>query len=238
MSPKLSLIIPSYNDRDRLIRSCRTCAEYIKAQQLSAEIIVVDDGSLAEQAVQASDIPPEVKLLRNPENLGKGGALRLGVLKAQGALIIFTDSDLPFTLEPLSRTISLLDEGNDIVIGDRLHSESQCRTTVTPLRQLSSLVFTFLVNVLIGLPFKDTQCGYKGYRAPVAVELFRTGIINSFAFDVETLVIALNRGYKIVSQPINLVNNETTTVRVGRHGLQIMRDLLRIKIRDLFGYYR
>lgn len=238
MSPQLSLVIPSYNDRERIVRTCKMCVEHVASHRLDAEIIVVDDGSDPMRAIQASDVSAEIRILRNPRNLGKGGAIRHGVLDARGEIIVFTDSDLPFTLDPLARTIELLNQGYDIVIGDRLHPESQCRTHVSWIRQLSSLVFTFLVNVVIGLPFKDTQCGYKGYRAAVAKDLFKTGLIQSFAFDVEILLIAVRRGYRIVSLPIHLVNNDTTTVRLGRHGREIIRDILRIKLYDLQGRYR
>jgi len=237
MSPQLSLIIPSYNDRERVVRSCKACVEYMDAHKLNAEIIVVDDGSDPQHRIQSSDVDPKIRILRNPKNLGKGAAIRNGVLNAGGEIIVFTDSDLPFTLEPVGQMMKLLTQSYDIVIGDRLHPESQSYTHVSWMRRFSSLVFTFLVNVVIGLPFGDTQCGYKGYRATVAKELFKTGCINSFAFDVEILLIAVRRGYRVATQPIHLVNNETTTVRLGRHGYEIIRDLFRIKLYDLLGWY-
>jgi dolichyl-phosphate beta-glucosyltransferase len=238
MNPQLSLIIPSYNDRERTLRSCKICVEYMASHQINAEIIIVDDGSDPQQAIHATDVNAGVRILRNPKNLGKGGAIRHGVLEARGEIIVFTDSDLPFTLEPLPQTIELLNQGYDIVIGDRLHPKSECRTAVSWMRRISSQVFTFLVNAVIGLPFRDTQCGYKGYRAVVAKELFKTGLIQSFSFDVEILLIAFRRGYRIATQPIYLVNNETTTVRLGRHGREIIRDILRIRLYDLMGRYR
>src|SRR6266581_1051048 len=108
MSPQLSLVIPSYNERERIVRSCKMCVEHMASLQLDAEIIVVDDGSDPGQAIQASDVNSEIRILRNPRNLGKGGAIRHGVLEARGEIIVFTDSDLPFTLEPLAQTIELL----------------------------------------------------------------------------------------------------------------------------------
>jgi glycosyltransferase involved in cell wall biosynthesis len=210
----------------------------VASHQLDAEIIVVDDGSDPGQAVQASEVGSRIKILRNTKNLGKGGAIRHGVLEASGEMIVFTDSDLPFTLEPVTQTIKLLNQGYDIVIGDRLHPESKCQTHVSWIRRLSSQMFTFLVNVVIGLPFRDTQCGYKAYRSAVAKDLFKTGVIESFSFDVEMLLIAVRRGYRIISQPIHLVNNETTTVRLGKHGREIIRDILLIKLHDLSGRYR
>jgi dolichyl-phosphate beta-glucosyltransferase len=238
MDPRISLILPSYNDAERVARSCRTCSDYIKAHSLSAEIIVVDDGSDPSRAVQPRGLPSDVRLLRNSKNLGKGGALRRGVAAARGEKILYTDSDLPFGLEPIQPTLDLLEQGYDIVMGDRLHPQSRCETNVRLARRLSSVVFTFLVNSVIGLAFRDTQCGFKGYRAEAAKRLYGTGVIDSFAFDVELLLIAVRRRYRIISQPVRLLNNETTTVRLGRHGREIILDLIRIKVRDLLGSYR
>jgi dolichyl-phosphate beta-glucosyltransferase len=238
MERQVSLIILSYNDRERLIASCKVCVEYLSTHHLDVEIIVVDDGSHPSRAAQPSELGGDIRLIRNAKNLGKGGAVRTGVQAARGRKIIFTDSDLPFTLEPLARTDQLLEGGYDVVIGNRLHPESRCEATVGFIRRLSSKLFTFLVNTFIGLPFQDTQCGYKGYRRDAAHDLYGSSVINSFAFDVEILLIARRRGYRIASLPLRLVNNDSTTVRLGPHGLQIIRDLIFIKIRDLLGRYR
>jgi dolichyl-phosphate beta-glucosyltransferase len=237
MPPELSIIVPTYNDRERVVITAREIVEYFKANDMNAELLVVDDGSEPGHGAQPEEFGDEVQFIQNPENLGKGGAIRTGMMAARGAKIVFMDSDLPFTLEPLPKTIELLDD-NDIVIGDRLHPESSCATEVTAMRKLSSNVFTMLVNFIMGLNFKDTQCGYKGFRSDIARELFGAGIIDSFAFDVEILLIACRRKLKIVSQPVRLVNNESTTVRLGKHSLQILRDLIRVRWRDLTGKYR
>jgi dolichyl-phosphate beta-glucosyltransferase len=223
----LSLILPSYNQRERTSRSSAQAAAFL-AERFpgAAELIVVDDGSRPAEALEAADLPDGVVLIRLPRNLGKGGALRAGVERARGAHVVFTDSDLPFTLEPIETTLAWLAEGADVVIGDRLHPESVFSVRASPLRRLSSLVYTFLVNHLLGLDYADTQCGYKGYRAAAAKQLFERLRVTSFAFDAELLLRAQKRGYVVRRQPVRLVHDQDTSVRLGRHAPRMLADVL------------
>jgi len=189
---------------------------------------VVDDGSKPEQRLEERDLPERTKLVRHVRNEGKGSAVRSGILDARGEYVIFTDSDLPFTLEPLATTVTWLREGADVVIGDRLLAESEGIADVTPMRRLSSVVFTFMVTRMVGLPFTDTQCGYKGYRLRAAHQLYARLRTLSFAFDVEILARARALGYSIRRQPLRLVNNADTTVRLSRHAPRMLFDMARI----------
>jgi len=191
---------------------------------------VVDDGSRPEEALAASDLPAATVFLRHDRNLGKGGALRTGVLRARGAYVVFTDSDLPFSLDPVPATLTALSEGADIVIGDRLHPDSVARVEVGPLRRLSSAVYTWMVHHALDLPFPDTQCGYKGYRLAVARDLFGRLRVTSFAFDAEILMRARAAGYRIVRQPVHLVHNEDSSVSLARHAPGMMLDMARLAI--------
>jgi len=193
-----------------------------------AELIVVDDGSRPDQSLKSSDLPERTKFVQHVRNQGKGGAVRSGILDARGEYIVFTDSDLPFTLEPLAATAAALADGVDLVIGDRLLPDSECLAEVTPMRQLSSAVFTFMVMRVVGLPFRDTQCGYKGYRRRAAHHLYARLDTLSFAFDVEILARAICMGFAIQRQPVRLVNNEATTVRLSRHAPHMLFDMARI----------
>ena len=227
--PPFSLVIPTYNQRQQAIASAIEARAHLDAVFGSrAELIVVDDGSRADEALASSDFPDRVKLIRHVRNQGKGGAVRSGILDARGEYVVFTDSDLPFTLDPLEGTASALADGADVVIGDRLMPESECLAEVTPMRQLSSAVFTFMVTKLVGLPFRDTQCGYKGYRRRPAHQLYARLDTLSFAFDVEVLARAVCLGYSIQRQPLRLVNNDATTVRLSRHAPHMLFDMARI----------
>lgn len=203
----------------------------------AAELIVVDDGSRPEQVPLASELPPGTALVALPANEGKGGAVRAGVLRARAEFVLFTDSDLPFGLEPIPTTLAWLRDGTDIVIGDRLLPESECAAPVTAMRRLSSATFTWVVKHLVGLRLPDTQCGYKGYTTRVARSLFSALEIRSFAFDVEILRRALSAGYTVRRQPLTLMHNEDTSVRLSQHAPQMFADTLRIAWRYRTGHY-
>ncbi len=236
--PTLSLVIPSYNQRERATRAAHEALAFLRGTvDAAAEVVVVDDGSRHGEVPTEAELPADAVLLRHPKNLGKGGAVRTGVLAARGAHVIFTDSDLPFSLEPIPTTLRWLQEGADVVIGDRLLPESECAVDVTPMRRLSSAVFTFMVRRVVGIDFRDTQCGYKGYRAAAARRIFEPLEVTSFAFDVEVLVWALRSGYTVRRQPLRLVHNEDTSVRLSRHAPQMLLDMARIGWRARMGRY-
>jgi len=237
-TPTLSLIIPSYNQRERATHAAREAHAFLgRSVDPAVEILLVDDGSRPTEVPAPQDLPSSVVVLRHETNLGKGGAIRTGVLAARGRFVLFTDSDLPFSLEPVATTLAWLADDADIVIGDRLLPDSECAVDVTPLRRLSSVVFTAMVRRWVGLPFDDTQCGYKGYRTEVARRLYEPLQVTSFAFDVEVLVRACKSGYRIRRQPLRLVHNEDTSVRLSRHAPQMLMDMARIGWRARMGRY-
>lgn len=236
--PTLSLIIPAYNQRVRSTRAAATAKAFLDERFGDrAELIMVDDGSEPEQALQQHELPPGTVLVSLPRNLGKGGAVRSGVLRARGDYVIFTDSDLPFSLEPIDLTLRWLGEDADMVIGDRLHPESVAAIEVGFARQLSSVVYTWIVNRILGLDYADTQCGYKGYRAAVAKRLFAPLQVTSFAFDPEILLRAHKAGYRVRRQPLRLVHDEDTSVRLTRHAPRMLADVVRIAWRARRGIY-
>jgi dolichyl-phosphate beta-glucosyltransferase len=237
-TPILSLVIPAYNQRERTVAGAHQAAEYLSETFDDAyELIVVDDGSEAGREVRREDLPPGTSFHRHPRNFGKGGAIRTGVLNAHAPYVVFTDSDLPFSLDPIPTTLAWLQEGADVVIGDRELPESKCETNVTFMRRLSSFAFTFMVRRVVGLDFWDTQCGYKGYRTEVARRLYLMLGIQSFAFDVEILARAVRTGCTIRRQPLSLMHNEDSSVRLQRHAPQMLADMLVIAWRLRRGEY-
>ena len=225
----LSLVIPVFNQRTRTARSVEQALRWLADRYAGgAELIVVDDGSRPDETLSGKDLSPDVVLVRHDRNLGKGGAIRSGVARARGAYVVFTDSDLPFSLEPIEATLATLRGGADIVIGDRLHPESSATAPVGPLRRLSSAVYTWLVNHALGLDYADTQCGYKGYRAAAAQALFGRLRVTSFAFDAELLLRAHAAGMRVVRQPVRLVHNEDSSVSLYRHAPGMLWDVARL----------
>lgn len=231
-------MIPSYNQRERTRRAVVEAAATLAALPGErTELIVVDDGSQAGNGIQAEDMPPGAVFVGLRENQGKGGAVRAGMARAQGDCVIFTDSDLPFSLEPLATTLAWLRADADVVIGDRLLPESECAAEVTGMRKLSSAVFTFMVKRLCGLDYDDTQCGYKGYRNAVAKDLYARLETTSFSFDVEILMRAKKAGYRVRRQPLRLLHNDDTSVSLSRHAPRMIADTLRIAWRGVRGHY-
>jgi dolichyl-phosphate beta-glucosyltransferase len=231
-------VIPAYNQRARTRHAAAEAAAVLTAlPNERAELIVVDDGSRPGEEIRPTDLPAGTVCVGLPRNAGKGSALRAGIARARGDLIVFTDSDLPFSLDPLPTTLAWLRDDADIVIGDRLLPASQCDAPVTPMRRLSSAVFTFMVKRLCGLDLDDTQCGYKGYRGPIAKALFARLETTSFAFEVEILLRAKRAGYRIRRQPLRLVHNEDSSVRLSAHAPRMMADTLRIAWRNALGHY-
>jgi glycosyltransferase involved in cell wall biosynthesis len=226
---ELSIVIPAFNQRVRTTRSAEHALRWLGDRIPGrSELIVVDDGSRPEEALTAEALSPDVVLVRHDRNLGKGGAIRTGITRARGAYVVFTDSDLPFSLEPIETTLATLRGGADVVIGDRLHPESSATTPVGPLRRLSSAVYTWLVNHALGLDYADTQCGYKGYRAAAAQALFSRLRVTSFAFDAELLLRAHAAGMRVVRQPVRLVHNEDSSVSLFRHAPGMLWDVARL----------
>src|SRR5258708_36615410 len=137
---EVSLVIPTFNQRTRTIHTAQEAERWLQARLgAGGEVIVVDDGSTGAPVLDAGDLPPGVQLVRHPKNLGKGGAVRTGVSRPRGAYIVFTDSDLPFSLDPLPTPLAWLRDGADIVIANRLHPEPAAAVAVGPLRNLSRI---------------------------------------------------------------------------------------------------
>ncbi|HUG54433.1 MAG TPA: glycosyltransferase [Vicinamibacteria bacterium] len=226
---ELSLIIPTFNQRARTLRAVQDASAWLEARfGARAELIVVDDGSDPGEALAEADLPPGVVVVRHPRNLGKGGAVRSGMARTRGEYVAFTDSDLPFSLEPLGDTLARLRDGADIVIGDRLHPDSVASVSVSRARRLSSVVYTWMVQHALGLDYADTQCGYKGYRGAVARDLFGRLRVTSFAFDAELLLRAQAAGYRVSRQPVRLLHNDDSSVRLARHAPRMLIDMVRL----------
>lgn len=222
-------MIPTYRQRARTRRALAAAAGYLAGlTDETAELIVVDDGSPPGERIATEDLPAGTRLLHYRPNRGKGAALRVGIAEASAGLIIVTDSDLPFALDAIPQTLRMLRQGADLVIGDRHHPESECDVEASWTRKLSSWAFTFAVQRLVGLDCRDTQCGYKGYRAAVAKELFSRLETERYAFDVEILSRATRAGYVIRRQPVRLIHDEDSAIRLHRDAPRVALDTLRI----------
>jgi dolichyl-phosphate beta-glucosyltransferase len=237
MTPELSVVLPCYRSASLAIRSVERLAAYLGGTGLSWEVIVVDDGG--------GDFPNDpwnpdgsARLIRLPINCGKGAAVGAGMRAARGWVRIFTDVDLPYDLTLLPVMAQYIRErGFHVVIGDRTLPGSSYHGEISTARRLASLVFSEFVGRLVTGGFFDTQCGLKALRGDVADALFGLRRLDRFAFDVELVYLSLRHKLDIKRIPVQLRNNETSTVRVGRDALRGVVDVLRIKYHQLRGHY-
>ena len=228
----LSIVIPAYNEESRLPKTFDRILGWLEEQRLKfREIIVVDDGSrdaTAGVVEEYSKPPSPIRLLRNPGNKGKGYAVRHGVLDAGGEWILYTDADLSTPIEELQKLEAAAAQQNAVIaIGSRAVDRSLVAVHQSPFREYSGRFFNVVMRAVTGLPFHDTQCGFKLYRADAAKAVFSRQEQDGFSFDVEDLVIAKKLGLRAVEVPVRWANVEGTKVTLAQ-GLKSFTDLLQI----------
>jgi glycosyltransferase involved in cell wall biosynthesis len=239
----LSVVIPAYNEQERLPGTLEAVLAYLAAGNWSGfEILVVDDGSTdatREVVEQFRRSHPEVHLLANPGNRGKGYSVRHGMLRAEGDWVLFTDADLSAPIEELDKLLAAARrEQADIAIGSRALDRSLIGVHQSWFREQAGRVFNLVMRLLVGLPFWDTQCGFKLFSARAAREVFRRVRLERFGFDVEALFIARLLGFRTVEVPVRWSHAEGTKVRMWKDSVNMFLDLIRIRTNQLRGSYQ
>lgn len=227
----LSLVIPTYNDAQRIAQTLDVVTGFLTRQGRPFEVIVVNDGSEDQTVAMVCAYArshAEVRLITLPRNQGKGAAVRAGVLAARGELVCFCDADLAIPLTHLEGLVSRLRRDADVVIASRALAQSSMQVPQDPLRRMMSRAFNLVVRTVFGMPYRDTQCGFKGFRREAAQAIFARARIDSFAFDVELLLIARVLGHTVVEMPVDVANSRLTTVSLAAHASRIWRDLWQI----------
>lgn len=237
-SVRLSLVIPAYEEEGRIsetIAQVRTgLAIYHDVGDL--EIVVVDDGSNDATARVAREAGAD-QVLVQPQNRGKGAAVRSGVAAANGRTIAFTDADLAYSPDQLIAFVDAVESGYDVVIGNRHHDDTATLQKTSTLRSLGSRVVNMAANLLLLGNYRDTQCGCKAFRADVAKLVLGAGRIDGFAFDLEILHLVERYGFTMRELPVEVVNSDTSTVSAVRDGLIVLGDILRVRRASRRGYY-
>jgi len=236
----LFVIIPAYNEEARIKNTLEKIHSYLKNQDYTYEIIIVNDGSTDNTWALVNEIAQkikEVRILKNEKNRGKGFTIKKGFLNAKGKYLLFTDADLSTPIEEVEKLISWLKKGYDIAIGSRALKESHIQIHQPWYRELAGRIFNLFVQAMAVPGIKDTQCGFKCFTQKAALEICERQKIEKFSFDVEMLYIGRKLGYKIKEVPICWFNNPHTKVNFLKDGYRMCLDLIRIRLNELKGMY-
>ena len=240
----LSVVIPAYNEEQRLGSSLERILHYLKPRGRPFELVVVDDGSedrtseIAQEFGAKGDPEWSLRLFVNDGNRGKGYSVRRGMLEAQGAYALLTDADLSSPIEEISKLEKEVVDGNcDIAFGSRDLKESDVQVRQSWFRENSGKIFNRLVRLSTGLPFADTQCGFKLFKMSSCREFFEKQTIEGLSFDVEILYMARNRGLTLKEVPVVWRHSEGSRVRFAPDAFQMAWDLFKIRWNDARGRY-
>lgn len=226
---KISVIIPAYNEAEEIKATLDRIVNYFSQKGLNFEVIVVDDGSGDQTKELVKEKMAEyemVRLLSNGENRGKGFSVRRGALEATGEWILFMDADLSTTPEEFEKFLEPM-KNHDIVIGSRAAPGAEIKIRQPILRELAGRFFNKIVRFYLGLPYHDTQCGFKCFNKKAKI-LFEGQKLEGWVFDVELLYLAKKFGFKVAEAPITWVNDPTSTVKPSDF-FSILRDLRTVK---------
>jgi dolichyl-phosphate beta-glucosyltransferase len=213
---------------------------YCRGAGRTFELILVDDGSkdaTSSLGSKLADEFPELRLIRLAANHGKGYAVRTGVVNAIGCTVLFADADGATPIEEIERLESALDSGADVAVGSRALRAEGIRVHAKLYRHFIGRTFHFLVEWLADGGVKDTQCGFKLFSSTVAQDLFSRMRMNGFSFDVEVLVMARRRGYRVAEVPVNWTHQPGSKVRLTLDSVRMAADLVRIRAHCLSGEY-
>jgi dolichyl-phosphate beta-glucosyltransferase len=245
LTRSISIIIPAYNEEKRLPATLDRILAYLDAGKWTfSEIIVVNDGSADGTAAVAtrfaqSHSNANVKVLENPGNRGKGYSVRHGMLEAQGEWALFSDADLSAPIEELEKLWEVAGKSDaTVIIGSRALDRGLIGVHQSTFREYGGRVFNLILRLVTGLPFWDTQCGFKLFAGKAAREIFRRQRAEGFGFDAEILFIARHLGNQIREVPVRWNHVEGTKMRLFSDTLRMMLDLPTIRWNQLCGRYR
>jgi dolichyl-phosphate beta-glucosyltransferase len=241
--PKYSIVIPAFNEAARLPRGLEKIRTYLLERGLEAEVLVVDDGSTdatAEIAREADLHWPDalrgVRLVSNGANRGKGYSVRHGMLEARGEIALFTDADLSAPIEEFDKLLAALGDA-DVAIGSRAVDRRLISVHQSRLREIAGIIFNRFVRIFTGLPFEDTQCGFKAFVMGRSLVIFEQQRIARFGFDPEILFLAKRHGLRCVEVPVRWAHDPATKVNVYSDSVKMFLDLLVIRWNAVLGRY-
>ena len=238
--PKYSIVIPAYNESGRIPATLKSVVSCIHARHWDAEVLVVNDGSsdaTAQVVREFAQTAPEVQLLENPGNRGKGYSVRSGMLHARGDVVLFTDADLSAPIEEAERLFAAIRGGAEIAIGSRWLERGRQTQRQPFYRQFFGRCFNLVIRVVMGLPFADTQCGFKAFTRAAARTVCQLQTIERWGFDPEILFIARKRGFWIIEVPVSWAHDERSRLSYVRDGIRMVEDVVLIRWNAFRGRY-
>ncbi len=241
MALTYSFVIPAYNESERLAVSLPKIFDHIRKLDQPCEIIVVNDGSTddtADVVRRFMRLGPDLRLVENPGNRGKGYSVRNGMLHAQGEMMLFSDADLSSPIYEADKLFAALEQGADVAIGSRwLRAELQ--TERQPwYRQLYGRLFNLALRITLGLKYRDTQCGFKAFTRSAVQTVFTRQRIERWGFDPELLFLADKYKLRTVEVPVEWAHDHRSKISPLRDGIRMGMEMLAVRWNDLKGLYR
>lgn len=237
----LSIVVPAYNEESRLPKTLDSIFAYLQVRPFRAEVIVVDDGSsdrTSEIGSNRRQKYPNLRLISNGENRGKGFSVRHGMLEARGEIALFTDADLSTPIEEADKLLAALREGGyDAAIGSRAIDRSLIEVHQSVIREQAGIFFNRLVRWIMGIELSDTQCGFKAFRTERTRIIFEQQRVERFGFDPEILFLAKRHGLRVAEIPVRWSHDAGTKVDVAADGIRMFLELLWIRWNAVQGGY-
>jgi dolichyl-phosphate beta-glucosyltransferase len=236
--PLLSIVIPAYNEEVRIVPTIGAIASHVSELGLPWELIISDDGSKDSTVSLVEGLElVNARVLRAPQNGGKGSAVRRGMLAARGAYVLFDDADNSTPIEEVSNLLrKVRAEGYDVAIGSRAAAGAE-ETSKGLVRRVMSGGLRWIVANFFRLGVQDTQCGFKMFTRTAAQRLFGAQTIDGFSFDLEILYLASKFGYRVAEVPVAWVDAPGSKVDPAKEARRFLKDLYRIKMNDMKGVY-
>lgn len=231
-SPLVSVVIPAYNEAERIGPGLEQILEHVERTRLDCEVILVDDGShdhTAEVVRQRLEGRVPLTILRQEPNQGKAAAVKRGILAARGRYVGFVDADMSTPFAEIDRCLAALETSAEVAIGSRALRDSDIERRQPWYRALAGRAFGAYTRLFLLPGISDSQCGFKFFRYEVAQDLFRRQRLSGWAFDAELLYLAQRLGYQIAQIPVHWINDPNTKVSMLRAGPRMLLDVLRVR---------
>ncbi len=237
---KISVIIPAFNEAKRILPTTEKIEKFFSKKGMDWQLILVDDGStdgtsrVVEEGVKHKN---NIKIIRHPTNMGKGAAVKSGMLSAEGDYVLFMDADSSTEINEFEKFVPFIEKGIDVIVGSRKVKGAQIKRKQSFLREFFGKGFTLLSNLMLGTDYSDFTCGFKCFKKGIAQKIARLQTINNWSFDSEILFLVRKLNLDYVEIPIKWTNDPASNVRILRDIITSFFGLIEININRFFGKY-